>query len=346
MDVVLSYLSENWDYLELNRFGQRNKLTSIVLTPRFRASAHLIFFILSEKQRDPILVAKVPRIAGDNTRLLCEAENLRQVQSMREGGFSSIPRLIASDDWGGNRLLIATALPGQPMKPAIVREHRTDCINAVLSWLLKVQVASRLSSREEPNWYTRLVEQPIKYLASVFDVSSSEYQLLGNLRELIHPLQHTELPLVFEHGDLSSPNILMGRNSEIGVVDWELSDPRGYPSGDLFFFLTYVAFATTKARSLKDYVTAFDEAFFGKEAWAVPYLYEYADAINLPTEAIKPLFLLYWCRNLAKLAGRLEYGDDRKSGLSSETNNWLASNRFFALWKHAMENSDKMVIGS
>ena len=344
MNVVLSYLSENWDCLKLNRLGQPDKLTSVILTPRFRASAHLIFFIFTEKQDNPVLVAKVPRISGDNTRILLEAENLRQVQSLRDEGFSSIPRLVANDEWGESRLLIATALPGQPMRPAVVRERRTDCINTVLSWLLEVQLASRQSCRYEPDWYNRLAEQPVNYLASMFEESSSESRLLDKLRDLMKPLQHTDLPLVFEHGDLGSPNILIGRNAEISVVDWELSDTKGFPAGDLFFFLTYVAFATTKARSLKDYMAAFDRAFFGKEAWAVPYLHEYSDAIDLPIEALRPLFMLYWGRHLARLASRLDYGDGRAAGLGEETKKWLESNRYYALWKYAMNNMDKLAI--
>lgn len=344
MNVVLSYLSDNWDCLQLNQFGRPDELASIILTPRFRASAHLIFFIFSAKQNNPVLVAKVPRISGDDARLLLEAENLRQVQSLRDEGFPSIPRLIANDEWCENRLLIATALPGQPMRPAIVREHRTDCINTVLSWLLDVHLVSRLSCRDEPNWYHRLVEQPVNYLTTMFDGSSSESRLLDSLHEYVKPLQHMDLPLVFEHGDLGSPNILVGSNSEIGVVDWELSDQKGFPGGDLFFFLTYVAFATTNARSQKGYVAAFDGAFFGRKAWAVPYINNYADVVNLPVEAIRPLFILYWGRYLAGLVSRLNYGDGREQGLSRETRKWLQSNRYYVLWKHAMENFDRLNI--
>ena len=99
MNIVLSYLEYNWQRLQLDRFGSIANLFSVVHTPRFHSSSHIIFFILSAHLSDPILIAKIPRMAGDSCRLDREASILRKIQAIREGGFSSIPCLIAYEDW-------------------------------------------------------------------------------------------------------------------------------------------------------------------------------------------------------------------------------------------------------
>ena len=71
-----------------------NNLSCVFLTPRFRTSSHIIIFVLDEKKRSPVLLAKVPRLPGDDGQLQIEARNLRRAQGSREGGFRSIPRVM------------------------------------------------------------------------------------------------------------------------------------------------------------------------------------------------------------------------------------------------------------
>jgi hypothetical protein len=98
----------------------------------------VVFLLLANGQPDPMLVAKVPRLAEASDGLRREAANLSLVQSVRPGGFDSIPRVVAFEDYGGRPLLIETALAGQPMDRRMVRRHRTRCCEAALAWLLGV----------------------------------------------------------------------------------------------------------------------------------------------------------------------------------------------------------------
>src|SRR3990170_7857168 len=110
MNTVLAFLTNNWGRLGLQGFGAPSHLSFVVATPRFRASKHVVFLILNGGASYPILVAKVPRLAGDHTSLDREATNLRAVHAVRPTGFDSIPRLVAYEDHGGVRLLVESAL--------------------------------------------------------------------------------------------------------------------------------------------------------------------------------------------------------------------------------------------
>lgn len=78
------------------------------------------------------------------------------------------------------------------------------------------------------------------------------------------PLRSMQLPLVFEHGDLSYPNLLLLPTGEPGVLDWELANPDGLPACDLFLFLTYVAFSGITCRRAAPTVRRFKVHFLPK----------------------------------------------------------------------------------
>ena len=75
--------------------------------------------------------------------------------------------------------------------------------------------------------------------------------------------------------------LLVDARGRIAVVDWELAEAHGLPAADLFFFLNYVAGACAAARRPEDVRRAFQAAFFGPDAWTVPYVRRYAEAVQI-----------------------------------------------------------------
>jgi aminoglycoside phosphotransferase (APT) family kinase protein len=171
----------------------------------------------------------------------------------------------------------------------------------------------------------------------MFPLSDEEKCLLDQTRELIAPLRDADVTAVFEHGDLSAPNILMTGPDGLGVVDWELAEPQGLPAVDLFFFLTFIAFAQRRARKHTDYLVAFHEAFFGPQAWARPYFMHYAMRLQLPSEVLKPLFIACWSQYVTNIVMRL-HDLSAWEGLEEETVTWLRTNRYYTLWRHTVQH--------
>src|SRR5262249_20122804 len=155
---------------------------------------------------------------------------------------------VAFEEHLGRPILVETALVGAPMDPATVRRSQARCCAAVAGWLADLPQPERTAHGDAVSWFGRLAEGPLRHFERVFPLNVEEQRLLERTWELIAPLRDAELPLVFEHGDLSHPNIMLLKNGAPGVVDWELAEPRGLPACDLFFFLTYIAFALHNAR--------------------------------------------------------------------------------------------------
>lgn len=340
MNVAAAYLERNWERLGLSPYDTPDRLVWVAVTPRFRASAHVVFMALADGSPDPVLVAKVSRLPGSADTLLREAANLRAVQAARAGGFDSVPRLVAEADVADSRLLVETGLAGRVLGPAMVRQRPQACAEALLAWVTELHTATLRAPAEDGDDFDRLVMQPIGDLERCLPAGSGADVLVALTTELVRPLRALAVPLVMEHGDLSAPNILVSRSGELGVVDWELAQPRGLPAQDLYFGLTYLAFAQAGATRPAEYLAAFHGAFFGPDAWAAPYVTRYAASLRLPCEALVPLFVACWSRYVARRAARLH--DPAEGRLGAETAAWLAQDRFHACWQHTVRNVDAL----
>ena len=341
MNTVLTFLQANRQRLDLARYGVPERLSSVMITPRFRASSHVVFLLLAPGVPEPLLVAKLPRLGGASASIEREAANLRAIQAGRASEFASIPRVVAFEEYLGRPILVETALIGNPMDPATLRRDRAGCCDAMIGWLADLQQPAPDADDADANWFKRLVERPLRHFEKIFPLSVEEARLLERTWELVSPLRDEALPLVFEHGDLSHPNIMLLKDGTPGVVDWELAEPRGLPTYDLFFFLTYAAFASHNARKSGDYLAAFHTAFFGHAAWARAFVATYATRLQLPLHTLTPLLVLSWARYMTSLLMRLDA--ERSAGrLSDETADWLRANRYYALWRHAVMNASAL----
>ncbi len=342
MNMVLTFLTRHWQQLGLEQLGSPGELTCVMATPRFRASSHVIFFILAAAQPTPILVVKAPRLPGDYARLDLEATNLKLVHDVRAGGFASIPRLVAYEDYADHRLLIETALAGETMSFRLRREPAEPYVQAATEWLIELHQATTKLGLHDDHGHDRLIGNLAQQFVGVVPLSPAELRNVEQTEGLIRGVRAASIPQVFEHGDLGPVNIMVAKTGELGVVDWELAEPSGLPAVDLFFLLNLASPAWRRAKRGSDYVAAFHATFFGPTAWARPYIGRYAASMGLAPELLKPFFVLCWSRYVMRLVTRLHDVEASQARLGDETLGWLRSNRYYALWQHTVEHINEL----
>ena len=331
MNLVHSFVQQHW-----HRWYPAEptpQLSTLLLTPRFESSGHVIVLVSARGWPGPRLVAKLPRLSPDQPSLRSEAENLQRLEE-RFGKSATVPCLVAYEEFGGTRVLLETAVSGTPLRPATVRQGPERAIQQVSAWLLELHRKTVIVP-EDPGWLPRCCESAIGFLQEKFPQSSSEQSWLHRVAGYCEPLNDWRLPAVFEHGDLSDPNLFQMVDSTIGVVDWETAEPCGPPMTDFFFFLTYVALA--KAGKLRDPLAPFEDAFFAPRAWARRYVRAYADAAGIPTACLTPLFVLGWTRYLSSLVRRV---DGNGAALKPETLGWLRQEKFFRFWQYSIAKAE------
>jgi aminoglycoside phosphotransferase (APT) family kinase protein len=311
----------------------------------------VLFFAYDASAKSPFAVVKMSRLPEASEFLDREAANLRRIQTSRPGGFDSIPRLIAYERTRRPPFLMESFLSGQPMSPAYVRARGDRAIALVVDWLKDVHRASAAtgpvgSVPSEGSSDAGLGRTPAESSLSLEEsfaraellvVDRDDEDLLKRTREILSPLRTAKLVPVFEHGDLSSPNLLVTRTSDLAVVDWELADPKGLPVADLFFFLTYIAFARGRPRSTPEQVATCTNAFFGSSAWARPWVLSYIEEVEIPRELLGPLFVATWMRYVATLLERLGGRDALRGDEGPKLHEWIRHNRFRAIWRASVD---------
>lgn len=363
MNLALRFLSDNRDRLGLARYGAAGRLSSLMLTPRFHASGHVVFLILADDRPDPVLVAKVPRLAGASRSLEREAANLDAVHDgAKPDGLPGVPRRVAFEHCGDRPILVQTALVGRAYDRAAVRRDPAGAGEAGLAWLVALAKlpsgrVDAAAGRTEANGeaavngaiandardsFTRLVARPLADLAAALPLEADETGLVERTLAVAAPLAYGRMPLVFEHGDFSAPNVMRLAGGGLGVVDWELAEPAGLPACDLFFWLTYVAFARAGARTPADHVAAFRAAFGEPSGWAWPYAIRYAERVGVARDLLAPLLVVNWARTVAGTVRRVVDGDPNggagggAADVRRATLEWLRGNRYFALWRESL----------
>ena len=283
---------------------------------------------------------------GDHFRLDREVENLNTIHAFNGGGFKSIPRVVAYEDYCQDRLLIETAMIGKPMKPATVKRQTDFCVGQTLHWLVELQQTTQPYGQQNKNWFTEYALHPLTQMQKSLNDSYQETDLIDKTIRVLKPFSKIRIPQVVEHGDLSHPNVIFAKDHGICVVDWELADPHGLPAVDWFFFLSFVAFARQGARKDSEYSKAFHEAFFLRNSWAVRFIAQYRDMIELSEELLKPLFVLCWSRYVAGIVTRLQGGGNSLPTLDEKTLQWLRTNRYYKMWKYTIDHIDQFKLGA
>jgi aminoglycoside phosphotransferase (APT) family kinase protein len=328
VNLVQAFLDSGRERLSLGRYGLGGTPSCVVITPRFPASRHVVILVLAPGTAGPCLVAKLPRLPDDHGGVEREAASLRALERARPG-ITTVPRVVALERYHTRTILLETALVGEPIDQAMIRADPATWVRAVTGWIAQLP---SVDAEDRAGSFEALLERPLRRLSGALAGSAEGAQLLERTSELVEPLRRAQFPLVFEHGDLSDPNLLWLRDGQVGIVDWELSQPRGLPLHDLCFFLAYVAVATARATHVDSQVAAFHRAFFEPGGWVRPLLVADAERAGLPVRLIAPLVVACWMRCTAGLLERL----------ATNAPGAVQGDRLYAFWRHAVANVDAL----
>jgi hypothetical protein len=220
-------------------------------------------------------------------------------------------------------------------------------IALVEGWLDGLPVTG--SSGDDDGWFDRMVAAPLRDFAGHAPLGDETRRLVDQTLRIVEPLAEARFPFVFEHGDLTHPNLLARPGDRLGVVDWELSQPRGLPVHDWCLFLAFVAFSLAQVHDRDGQVRAFESAFVGPRPWALPLVARRLARLSVDARLVVPFVVACWARYVAELLPRLlgtvAGGSTMAHGgraLSDEASALVQQDRDLALWRCAARRADVM----
>jgi aminoglycoside phosphotransferase (APT) family kinase protein len=339
MNLLEKVLLEEHDALGLAALGLNRRLQTTLLTPRFPTSRHVVALVFADGDPRPRVVAKIPRAPGDDSGVLAEAEILRHLGSLG-GAVPGVPVVLGTVAVDGRTMLVETAVQGDALDPARVAQDPELAVAAASAFLSRLPQVR--AAEDNAGWYDRTVAEPLAALARFVPLDGEMEQLCARTHAVLAPLRDAGLPAVFEHGDLSHPNLFLGEDGRsLHVIDWERATAEGLPGHDLVFFLQYASQCLHGADTRLAQLAAFDDAFAGTRGWARPALAAHLAARDVPAELCGPLVVASWARTAATLVSRLGADGAAAGSSAGAVADAVRGDRDVALWWHAVQRAEQ-----
>jgi thiamine kinase-like enzyme len=199
------------------------------------------------------------------------------------------------------------AVEGEPFR--VRTSAKPDCPLArdAINWL--VELGTR--SVDKTGVSSKNMVSGLFYL---FDSFNRLYQLselhqvfLAEQIRIISEHSH-EFPVVVQHGDPGTWNMLATKQDRVIVIDWEAGEQQGMPLWDLFYFLRTFAAWIARQRGSQDSLNNFVESFLKPSPLRVllhDSIERYCSQVGVAAELVRPLFYTCWMHRALKEATRL-----------------------------------------
>lgn len=282
------------------------------LSTRGKYNANKVIFYLFRKSEDsPEIIVKMTRAAEYNYRLENEFRGLSLLNDNKYVQQGSFPRQLFFNKHHNLAVLAQKAVPGEPFR---LRTRATpDCPLALqaLEWLVNLAATSvnhsLVSNREAAANLHKLFD----WFNKIYALDSHEKDFLSRQLQSIES-RAFQFPLVFQHGDPGTWNILVRDDAKIVFIDWEATEPHGIPLWDLFYFLRTFASWVCRKQGRKNSLQNFEESFLKPSAFSdllLQTVRQYCSKIELDPVLIEPLFYTCWMHRALKESTRLSVND-------------------------------------
>jgi hypothetical protein len=319
----------------------------LLVTPWEEASRHVVCLYLDVLTGSSRAVAKLPRRNWDVGGIRHESSALEELSQRTDALTGLVPKVHTVRLDGARPFLLESPLRGRAVSPDVAVSVTPTLLAAGLGFVEHLPKTG--TTDEDQSWFARLVENPLREVADLVDLADVPPLVERTLHHL-QSLRTAVLPLVFEHGDLSHPNLFLSDGGRLAAADWERAEAYGLPVHDLCFLLQYISECRAGAVDREAQRRAFDDAFTGRRAWALPWLRRYATAVGVDEPILPGLLLASWARSSAGLLTRLSPPEQRvaqkpgtKTSVDANVAAAFSADRDFELWRHAADRFEHLL---
>jgi Phosphotransferase enzyme family len=312
---------------------------SIVLTPRFPDSRHVVVLLLDQAAR-PHIVGKVVRASGDPSTLDREADVLAAIGAGHSARIPpAFPRLLALKWMGGHRLMLQTAVPGTPVTHRDARRNPERLWRNVEIWMNRLP--QEPVSAANHDWLETYILNDValarRTLVEVGGMTPQIEQSMGLAIACVEALRAAVPHLVAEHGDLSHPNLMRSRDG-LAVVDWETGEPVGLPGIDSATFLAFLEFAQARAHGVNAEAIVYQREMLAPAGRGRRRMIEHLDRKGTDSGLIDHILVTTWAKAALSVFSRLLTGPKRRNdSVRDRAVARFLGGRPFRLWQATQE---------
>ena len=270
----------------------------------------------------PEIVVKMARHPSVNGRLQVEVDGLRRLASVSPTIAERVPAILFAGTHAGLLVVGESALDGTAFR-APRMEHHPLAADAI-SWL--TQLGVRTAEPLDPVDAARALDDLVDaYVAA----DGPGRDLAGDLRAQVERIRRHPgpFPVVVQHGDPGTWNLLALPGDRTGFLDWENFEARGMPLWDLFYLLRSLAVGSVPRRPFERRLGHVQRALLDsseRTPFIVGAVRRYCAQVGVADDLVEPLFHLGWMYQALKEVTRLTPGR-------------LGEGHFYALLRRGLE---------
>lgn len=299
---------------------------------KFNANKN-IFYLFDAKGEKAKAVVKMTRAPELNKRLENEYRVLANLHQQGFAAKGTYPEPLFFGIHAGLAVLGQMAVYGEPFRSRTKATIDCPIANDALNWIVKLGIASSNMAAATSAEVVAALMKLYRRFAEIYPLSNLEADFLVEQIKTIGRVSK-KFPLVFQHGDPGTWNMLVSPENRVIVIDWEAGEPEGMPLWDLFYFLRTYGSWMSRAQSKKNPLQSFSQNFLEfspLHELLLTALKRYCDGVGLGADLISPLFYTCWMHRALKESTRLQ-----KDALTKGT--------FFTLLRHCIEHRNSAAL--
>jgi len=264
-----------------------------------------IFYAFAPQKAKPNIVIKMTRAAEFNARLENEYRVLARLEQQRHVERESFPRPLFFGHHAGLVVVGQKAVHGEPFRRRTQATAQCPLAQQALAWM--TQLAANSVKKIAPAQTRAGLEPLLQRFASNYPFAQSEAEFLSNQIKVLAE-SAPAFPLVFQHGDPGTWNMLASPEGKLIVIDWEAGEPEGVPLWDLFYFMRSFGNWCARRNGIRDTLQAFTKNFIEPSdlgALLIEAVEDYCGRIGLERRLVGPLFYTCWMHRALKESTRL-----------------------------------------
>lgn len=272
----------------------------------------VLFVIAPPGATTPSLVVKLTRDPSVNARLETERDALRRLEALGLADEGGTPRVRFAGRHAGLAVVGESAVDGRPLSLSAGAEPLGRPIVDAIDRLVELGRRSvRMVAPSEVG--TALAHLHERYVALCLPPPAEVERLHAAISSIADST--TPFPVVFQHGDAGTWNLLVTGDERVVFLDWENAEPAGMPLWDMFYLLRSHAVGVGRRNGARRRLAAVDRFLFDRSVLSelvVEATTRYVSAVRLDPALVEPLFHLCWMHQALKEATR--FTPDRVRG--------------------------------
>lgn len=295
------------DLAEQNGVDFRGLRCGLSARGKFNANKS-IFYLFEKGASEAKYVVKMTRAPEFNFRLENEYRSLSHIREKNYVDEKTYPTPLFFGHHVGLVVSAQKAVHAQPFRTRTLATADCPIMRDAIDWIIKLGAASANDSGVAGEQVAGVLSKLFERFREIYPLPVNEIEFISEQIEMLESSM-TPFPLVFQHGDLGSWNILVGNDDKVIVLDWEAGETGGMPLWDFFYFIRSYAMWMCRVKGQRDSQKNFEAMFLQPSEISNIFsetITKYCAQIGLEKSLIAPLFYTCWMHRSMKEAMRLK----------------------------------------